>query len=48
MEQGARKSNLGVGSTKICKMEQGAAKNWEMDQGAREIIREQRQMKKEH
>ncbi len=38
-EQGKR--NLGARSTKIWKGEQGAAKNWEMAQGAREIIREQ-------
>ncbi len=38
-EQGKR--NLGAGSTNIQKREQGAAKNWEMEQEASEIIREQ-------
>ena len=40
--KGAREQgtpNLGEGSTKIWKGEQGTAKNWEMEQGAREIIR---------
>ena len=32
-EQGKR--NLGAGSTKIWKRQQGAAENWEMEQGAR-------------
>ncbi len=55
MKQG--KCNLGAWSTKIWKREQGAAKNREIEQGARESIREQeeklktsgdqREMKKE-
>ena len=32
------KGDLGAGSTKIWKREQGAAKKWEMGQGAREVI----------
>ncbi len=45
-EQG--KHNLWAGSTKIWKRKQGAANNWEMEQGAREIIREQdEKLKKE-
>ncbi len=32
---------MGARSTKILRREQGAAKKWEMEQGAREIIREQ-------
>ncbi len=38
-EQGKR--NLGAGSIKNLKREQGAAKNWELERGEREIIREQ-------
>ncbi len=54
-EQGKR--NLGASSTEIWKREQETAKYWTMEQGAREIIREQekklkrsreqREMKKE-
>ncbi len=43
-EEGSReqgKRNLGAGSTEIWKREQGAAKDRQMEHGAREIIREQ-------
>ncbi len=35
-EQGKR--NLGAGSTKIWKREQGAAESWEMEQGRQEKL----------